>query len=418
MSKNGVEPSLSCGLFTLTTNSLSRISGGNDGMRQLTTVLREYWMFENHAQNKQYYLFLDGWRGIATLWILFHHIDLFFAPSFLPSWVKKIAAITLGTDIFFVMSGFLITGLLIGDLGAGIRVKRFYIRRFFKIIPQYLFLVVVTLAAYYLIKPFSVNGFQTHIPNPPITGYFFFVQNYAHEQMPLLAHTWSLCIVEHFYIFLPLLLCLIWTLCTDAQKRRGWLIAVFVLLIVGFNIIRYYDFRTPFFPGLINVGVPFQTTHQRADALICGCLLKVLEPYLGRLTMRSWRYLLPFLTVFALLIYVFFAYHGFDRNRWYSYTLAYLAPAALLIVTHKRYGLLSTFIEGNYLRWIGKNSYGIYLWHYPTIFFVARIIGPQASTFQEVLAIGLYLLLAFLIGTGMTKTIERCFLSIRAVVAP
>ncbi len=91
--------------------------------------------------SKKYYLFLDGFRAIAVLWVILSHILIFFDLSpnlgvlFIP-FVKIAAVGVFGVDIFFVISGFLITGLLLEDLDSGkIRIKKFYFRRFLKIVP-------------------------------------------------------------------------------------------------------------------------------------------------------------------------------------------------------------------------------------------------------------------------------------------
>ena len=96
----------------------------------------------------KYYPFLDGLRAFAVLWVLFRHlhsvIDLAFNFGKYDSIFNRIGFLGfLGVDIFFVISGFLITGLLLPDLDDKIRIKRFYSRRFLKIYPHYIFIVLI-----------------------------------------------------------------------------------------------------------------------------------------------------------------------------------------------------------------------------------------------------------------------------------
>ena len=86
---------------------------------------------------KERYLFIDGWRGIAILWVVLHHSHPFLANHWVEKIIRYIAySGRLGVDMFFVTSGFLITGLLIQDFDREqVRVGRFYARRFFKIFP-------------------------------------------------------------------------------------------------------------------------------------------------------------------------------------------------------------------------------------------------------------------------------------------
>ena len=91
---------------------------------------------------RTYYPYLDGFRALSILWVVWHHIYVFFdlrewaSTAWLPT-VMAAKLGLLGVDMFFVISGFLITGLLLPDLDNTVRIKRFYLRRIFKIIPSY-----------------------------------------------------------------------------------------------------------------------------------------------------------------------------------------------------------------------------------------------------------------------------------------
>ena len=162
---------------------------------------------------KEYYPFLDGLRGISILWVLGLHILLFFdLKSILGSYywiVYKFFSIGhLGVDIFFVLSGFLITGLLLDDLSDHVRLKRFYLRRSFKILPQYL-LVVLTGFIFLKLGAFPpIKGaieINPTLSNQSTLSFILFIQNYIPGSI-ILMHTWSLAIEEHFYLLYPVLL--------------------------------------------------------------------------------------------------------------------------------------------------------------------------------------------------------------------
>jgi peptidoglycan/LPS O-acetylase OafA/YrhL len=112
---------------------------------------------------QKYYPFLDSFRGIAILWVIFHHAVYFFSGNglgFLPLKMAKLGF--LGVDLFFVTSGFLITGLLMEEFFQGqLRVQRFYIRRFFKIVPHYFLTIIVALGfASFLTPGSSIESIQ------------------------------------------------------------------------------------------------------------------------------------------------------------------------------------------------------------------------------------------------------------------
>ena len=204
----------------------------------------------------------------------------------------------LGVDIFFVISGFLITGLLVSDFDQDIRLKRFYLRRFFKIVPQYLFVIFSALLVLKVIPPYDLTfpwliSFYKGIPTwttltlksygnmSSLYSYFLFVQNYV-EQIPILAHTWSIAIEEHFYLLYPLMLGLICKLQQKVHLRVPTIIGVLIGLILACNILRflyvnYFGFAL------------FQTTLFRIDALMFGCLLRLLEPSLLNINRQFWK---------------------------------------------------------------------------------------------------------------------------------
>ena len=197
---------------------------------------------------RMYYPFFDGLRAVAVLWVLIVHIRTFIgfpSDSFLTPALDKLSSNpTLGIDMFFVISGFLITGLLIRSYDTDIRIGRFYVRSAFKILPQYAALLAV---AWYFETKVEVFGFErtsqvpgfdgaimashmSDIANGKLLAHFFFLQNFT-DRIMVLAHTWSLCIEEHFYLTYPLMVAVIFRLCKSPGARRKYC-AVAILCVI------------------------------------------------------------------------------------------------------------------------------------------------------------------------------------------
>ena len=240
---------------------------------------------------------MDGLRGIAVLWVIAHHFLYGFnaRPAFIQAvsffkahgwtWAAKLCADAFtniyvrltffgnyGVDMFFVISGFLITGLLIGFMDNKIDVKRFYVRRSFKIIPHYYFVVAAAMACVVI---FTAVPAQEAIQQAGTL--FLFQQNYR-PGPDIFGHTWSLVIEEQFYIFWGLVL---WVLGSSKMRasRRFWgavMASCALILLVNWHRIYFYDAGHALFrPAGGPVVHPTQMFLLRADALMGGCLLRL-----------------------------------------------------------------------------------------------------------------------------------------------
>jgi len=125
-----------------------------------------------------------------------------------------------------------------------IGVKRFYFRRFFKIIPQYYFFICTAIVCTFILQPFKITGFQSfqsHDANANYLSYFLLFQNYLHTA-PMMSHTWSIAIEEHFYLLYPLLLMSICQIAKSHLIRHRLFISMTISLIILGNVIRYFYF--------------------------------------------------------------------------------------------------------------------------------------------------------------------------------
>jgi peptidoglycan/LPS O-acetylase OafA/YrhL len=313
---------------------------------------------------------LDGVRGVAILLVVsFHYLEI---PADGGGWFGNVARAFLsfgwsGVDLFFVLSGFLIGGIVIDNREATNRFRTFYIRRICRIFPLYF----LWLSLYYflpLLLPTGLPGSSAYggeIFHFPKWGYIFFLQNFYTAATgdfgsQWMAATWSLAVEEQFYLLLP---ALIWI----ALPRKP--VRVFVVLIALVPLFRIFLFL---FQSKLFLYVLLPC---RADALLLG----VLCAYLVRLE-RSYEWLRRntkmlnaiFLCLLAGVGYL--AFLGRGRNAMgilnlfematYGFSLVALFYACLLLIaTVNRESVIGSFLRIRLLRHFGILAYGIFLTH-------------------------------------------------------
>jgi len=313
---------------------------------------------------------LDGVRGVSILWVIaFHFRD---ADHALPT-----RGGFLGVDVFFVLSGFLITALLLEEYNASgsIRFGAFYARRALRLLPA-LFVVVAVWLVWVSLFDHTVE----HRAYGEAVAAMLYGENWFHglssfhAGLPTgLSHTWSLSIEEQFYILWPGLL---WLL-----LRRGvrFATAVTALALVAVPIIRLLQWAGP---GSVNR--LYFSTQTRADTLLAGCLLALLlsNGYIRGRASESMRGFVPLAFAFAAFSLVF-AYH---RSPWIykgGYTIFAVSTAIVLWAILER-GFLRRLLESRPLLWVGRRSYGLYLGHWPIFNAVldhwgrGKVAGPVA----------------------------------------
>jgi len=216
---------------------------------------------------------LDHLRALAIMLVLMYHYRAFKHPG----WIDTVGRFGwTGVDLFFVLSGFLISGQLFKEIerSKSISLKTFFIKRFFRIIPPYLF----TLLLY-----FSVPLFREREALSSFWKFVTFTQNYGLDVINggTFSHAWSLCIEEQFYLFLPLLLLLgIQT----KMYRHTVLFAVFLILFsltiraVTWNISVVPVMETDDFWKVWYMNI-YYPTHTRLDGLAVGVMISFLMQY-------------------------------------------------------------------------------------------------------------------------------------------
>lgn len=266
----------------------------------------------------------------------------------------------LGVDIFFVLSGFLITALLLkeyDDTGS-IHFKNFYIRRLLRLLPALIIvLIVLNLLSIVLL---NASETQTNL----IDSFFalFYVYNWAvilHiRDLFFLTHTWSLSIEEQFYIFWPFVLLLLLRLQPSREKIFGIILGVAMLSWLWRIILTITT---------MSVSRVFYSTDTRLDSLLLGCalvfLINLRPPRLIELANRF--SFIPVLAFIGLL------YLGITTDGNVTSAAYWALPATALLTTVIVFyfvvgqsSLLKRFFEMRWLVFIGRISYGLYLWHY------------------------------------------------------
>jgi len=299
---------------------------------------------------------LDGWRGIAILLVLVDHTQAAFLGRYARPWTQTGQH---GVTLFFVLSGFLITGKLL----EGQSFRTFYIRRFFRLMPaawSYLtFLGVVELLLH--IRVVSLSG---------VASCVFFFRNYSSSHLLATGHFWSLSMEEQFYLVWPCLLFL------AGFKKARWIAAI------GAIVCAVYRFL--FWSHYSHQWLSFRT-EVRCDALLVGCLLALLmhEPKFRRPIVNVSKYLaFPAFAVFALCI---------TRFPWLP-PLYEDAAIAVLLAASVAYpqSALSRFMSLRPLAWLGLVSYSIYVWQ--QFFFVDRGFAVTATmiAIMPIFALGSY----------------------------
>jgi peptidoglycan/LPS O-acetylase OafA/YrhL len=330
---------------------------------------------------------LDGLRAFAVIAVLLYHADLAWIPGGF-----------LGVEVFFVISGYLITALLLAEWRQRGRIdlKTFWLRRARRLLPALYVLLVVTLAFAVVFLPGEVAGLRGDVLAAfgyVTNWYLIFGQESYFEAVgrpSLLQHLWSLAVEEQFYLIWPPILAL--GLCIGAtrlRQRRVLSLVLFGALASAVTMALLYV------PG-VDPSRIYYGTDTRATGLLCGAALAFLwspgdkyrpsETRHHRLRLpdrsrfrRRWGWTAP-----LLLDVVGFAALG--ALVWFCLNLGEFQPflycgglalvglattATIMALVHPHALIGSRFLGSAPLRWVGVRSYGIYLWHWP-VFMVTR----------------------------------------------
>jgi peptidoglycan/LPS O-acetylase OafA/YrhL len=365
---------------------------------------------------------LDVLRGVAILGVLGRHsvvepnqAGLLRIPAKLwdhLGWT--------GVDLFFVLSGFLVGGLLMSELRhrGRLDVGRFIIRRAFKIWPAYYTLVIGS-----LILDGARHGWlaSSHLYLPNLLN----IQNYLGANP--LGQTWSLAVEEHFYLAFPLLL---WLMVKISRRGVDFLPVVAAVVIIGCTAARCaFHWHLP-----MDLRGDYTVTHLRMDSLAMGVLLAYFYHFkpqvLRRMAGRPWLLILIGLVLISPMSVLEIFSHPFIWTI--GYTMLYVGYGCILTAfVHTPVGpaggILGRFFASSFakaLATIGFFSYGMYLWHLQLVRHPIQYLIPRTTftdfntTFHWALWMGFYVVAVFVVGAALSRLIEIPALAVRDRLFP
>jgi peptidoglycan/LPS O-acetylase OafA/YrhL len=358
---------------------------------------------------------LDGLRAIAILLVFAYHSHII---EF--GWA--------GVQLFFVLSGFLITGILLDmkdSLSAREYFRKFYGRRFLRIFPLYYFyLAAMAVLAYWLmsvdVRPKYMQIYFDQVWSAVLYVYDIFYRAVSFQQSQFLDHFWSLSVEEQFYIIWPILLL---SVAPTYLKR---LFIMFIILGVTFRVGLYllylsgsnlWFFREPF--ELVIYSWPLS----HLDAFAFGAYISRYKIWQPKEQLLGMAFLVPAVGFTATYLTTgnigLVAALGYDlpltvgyQFIWGPTILNYFFALVIYCVAHER--ILTKFLDLPWLRYIGKISYGMYVYHFPVLWLIANFIEENV---QGQVAHGVYVAVSFfatlLISTLSYYLLEKPILNLK-----
>ncbi len=339
------------------------------------------------AGNGRYMAGLDGLRAIAVSAVILYHLNLGWAQGGL-----------LGVGVFFVLSGYLITDILVSqwDRLGRIKFKEFWSRRARRLLPALLVMIVLVVGWVTLYDPSQLSALRSDV-----LAALFYVSNwwYIFHHVPYFArygqpspltHLWSLAVEEQFYLIWPLIL---W-LGLRFLPKRWILLSVTLLLTLGSAGLMAWLYHPGSDPSRVYYG-----TDTRAFSLLIGAALALVWPSRRLLPVVSpkVRWSLDVCGGLGLLTigWMIWQTNQYQPSLYRGGMLVLaIATAGVVAALAHPASRLSRILGFKPLRWIGVRSYGIYLWHYPVIVLTSPTVNtngvnPERAVLQVGASIGL-----------------------------
>ncbi|HTE25990.1 acyltransferase family protein [Flavitalea sp.] len=365
--------------------------------------------------DKVYFPNLNGLRAIGAFIVLIGHIEFIKQFWKIPYYQWFPIPGKVGVSLFFALSGFLITSLLLQEMKSTntIKLKNFYIRRILRIWPLYYIIVVLSIFVFNQLGFLKIPGFSDNVLNnlslTNILILLLLLPNFTHYYIPYADQRWSIIVEEQFYLFQPLLIRLL--------KRRNYLLIAFTVVIFSPEIIKFVvnilDFGNSISSNIVSA---LLTQLKYLACIAVGCAFSILffrkENLCKRILFRKdvqWLVMIILFTAIGLGHYILFTEEVLDYR---IYTL--LCAVMVLNAAQNPASILK--LENSILNFLGSISYGLYMYH-PVCIGAGIFIATRITSnliIQNILIYSLSVTLTILISWLSFKYVESFFLKIKS----
>ena len=365
---------------------------------------------------------IQGMRAVAVLAVLVYHI-----------WPKLLPGGYVGVDVFFVISGYLITGLLVREYArtGTISLRDFYARRIRRLLPAAsLTLLVVAVAAWVWSSASEWQGLGQEVVASAL-----YVENWLLVQRSVdylaqdaaaspVQHFWTLSVEEQFYIFWPLLMLAAGTVAV----KRGW--AVRRTFLITLTMVSLASLAYGIYMSFVDPAPGYFLTTTRIWELGLGGVLAIVGSSGAGAPARLKSNVLGWAGLAAIAAACCF-YSSRLPFPGYEALLPTVGAVALLYARPEGPSFLGRLLSTGPMQYFGDISYSLYLWHWPIVVFYPLVTGRQVSTFQDGMAVAVVsvllahvskqcveerfrhgrkdeLLRPYMIGAGLTATLAMC----------
>jgi peptidoglycan/LPS O-acetylase OafA/YrhL len=375
-------------------------------------------MEDSDRENKTRVYGLDVLRASAILFVVYTHLIYEFVSEFVQSDTLHILRIPIidGVTLFFVLSGFLIGGILIrqyeseNSIGVGFLLT-FWRRRWMRTLPNY-----------YLVMGITYVALSTQTDAISIVEYVFFIQNFNKPHPPFYPEAWSLSVEEWFYLLLPLTIAV---LHYSGLKKQYVVLSTVIAFILACTLFRLYRYLS--YPDLISIsewtGEFRKQVLMRLDAIAYGVLGVYVKIYLPRLWSRSSGYLFlaGLLLIASSKFYTdYVAYNIVDSGNTFQFgffeNVVFFAvmPIGTLLLLPKLEALKPKYRAiSRVITWISLISYSMYLLHLTPIITLLKKNIPSSTLVDSMIVIPVYLFLVFGVSSLLYKYYEKPILLLR-----